>query len=333
MLQIIFGYNQKQIIDYGLEVKHLIILDYVRTTLADPKLPHLYVDGYLYTGIPQQKILDDLPILEYGLYHLRHVLADLVKLDMLKTKSYANEGLKGSKTYYSLTEKYWQLVYTDQKVTERLKMVTDNDQELKKASQETDQVPKMNQQAETPYLCEDSASGAKKSSSSPPSNPLISYPSKTDKHSIREQAKESTVRAQGQDEKKVQNRKPKMDLHSKCVRYIMKYTDYFKLQKALVRYLDVLLEISRSEKKPIYYNMFVGKLNRLSTFPEEDRLEIVELATSNGWKNFYALNNDVKPSKKRFKDEAVSECYTEEEIANLKKLEEERKKNGLRTKF
>lgn len=321
----ILDYNQRMVLEMGLNIRHLVLLNYIKDISADPQLKHIQLEDAIYVGIPHQMVLDDLPILDLSIYRVRQILLELRNFGLIKIKSFANEGLKGSQTYYALTEKYWALRYTDRDRR--------SDQVLKKAPRETDQVPKMVPQAETPYLCEDSASGAKNGTSSPPSNSLISYPTKTDKHSIREQARESTVRAQGQDEKKVQNRKPKMDLHSKCVRYIMEYTDYFKLQKALVRYLDVLLEISRSEKKPIYYNMFIGKLNRLSTFPEEDRLEIVELATSNGWKNFYALNNDDKPSKKRFRDEAVSECYTEEELANLKKLEEERKKNGLRTKF
>lgn len=303
----IFDYSQEKLIEYGLSIKHLIILNYIRDSFTDEELDHIIEDNVIYVGIQQQKILDDLPILEYGLYHLRHVFSELVSLELIKTKSYANPGCKGSKTYYALTQKYRSMIYI--KSPEVLKKAPD---------------------IETPVLNRQKRSGAKKSTSSPPPIDKANSITKTD-ISNKQISKIDNKRLEG--EKEEPKKAPKKDLYSKCVQYIMEYTDYFKLQKALVRYLDVLLEIHRSEKKPIYFNMFVGKLNRLSEFPEEDRLEIVELAISNGWKNFYPLNNNSKPSKKRFKDEAVSEHYTEEELANLKKLEEERKANGLQTRF
>ena len=295
--QVKIDFNQRKLIEFKINFKQALLLNYIMIALADPEMLHGSKDGVSYVWLQHSKILEDLPYIDTSIPRLRQILAELVDMGLIKTDQVIND-LHGSKVFYTITEKCKQLIFES---------------------------PKMETQIET-RVAKNGASDNK-----PPINIAKHSSPKTLKASQLASKAPATETEKKKEEKKEKGKK--VDLYSKCVQYIMEYTDYFKLQKALVRYLDVLLEVHRSEKKAMYFNMFVGKLNRLSTFPEDDRLEIVELATSNGWKNFYPLNNNSKPSKKGFNDVAVSEHYTEEELAKLNELEEERKAHGLQTKF
>ena len=69
------------------------------------------------------------------------------------------------------------------------------------------------------------------------------------------------------------------------------------MKDALVDYLNLLLEIYRDKGKVLYKNIFKGKLNQLNNI-EDDLVKVVRKSVSNGWVNFYALNDSSNFPKK-----------------------------------
>ena len=110
------------------------------------------------------------------------------------------------------------------------------------------------------------------------------------------------------------------------------FTQDADIRSLLVKFLKSLLEKSREENRPMYYSMFVARINKLREFDENEWISIINNTLNNSWKNFYKPENENKPSNK-FRDNAVSETYTDEELAEIERLNEERKANGLQTQF
>ena len=113
----------------------------------------------------------------------------------------------------------------------------------------------------------------------------------------------------------VEEKPKKKNLYNKCSEYIMQYTNNVPLQDALTKFLNLRLEIARTEGKPFYYNMWppiVNDLDKLAHSTEE-AINIVNQSATKGWKKFYALKtysnqktiktedyeNDVHTSKNR----------------------------------
>lgn len=302
MLYSIFGLNQRLAIEYGLDLRDMLLLSYVIGGLAIPgtECKMLEDDGRPFIWISRSKILEDLPILDLSIDRIGKVLHQLVESGFLEERSISNDDLKGSRCYYRTTEKTY-LLWSDSlpKVKKQKKRFkpAENIEELKIT------LPR----------------GVKNNSPIPHSNKQI----------------DNTLNSK-EANKQISQRAKKQSLYDKCIEQIEAFTEDERLREALIQYLKGLLEICRAEKRPIYTNMFIGKLNRLKTFPEKDWLEIVELATSNGWKNFYSLQNNSTRSNLRqntFNDKATSEHYTNEELKEIDRLNEERRKRGLRTEF
>lgn len=100
-------------------------------------------------------------------------------------------------------------------------------------------------------------------------------------------------------------------LYEKCMDLIDEYTDDPKLKEALTRFLDSQLSIYKEKGLTFYSTILKNRLNKLKTFDEDDRLDIVNTAVDNGWQNFY------KKSYQRKTDNVTSQTYTQEELDNL----------------
>lgn len=123
--------------------------------------------------------------------------------------------------------------------------------------------------------------------------------------------------------KKVQKR---TSLYDKCEDAIVEYTKNIPLQTALRRYLPVRLAI---REKPMYgVNQWKALLNRLDTFPDDEKVEVVNQSAEKAWCSFYPLKSDA--------NRAVSE-YNEVSCEQEDTTEEERRaelrKKGRREVF
>lgn len=132
------------------------------------------------------------------------------------------------------------------------------------------------------------------------------------------------------------NKPKKENLYSKCSALIYSKTDDREIQSLLFSWFDMLLEKFRSSNRQPYVNVFKGKLNMLDKFDKNDWKDIIEFNLQRGYEGFYPINqyssqNTVKnrPSE----DGVKSESYTQQELNELKKIDEERKKQGLKTVF
>lgn len=120
------------------------------------------------------------------------------------------------------------------------------------------------------------------------------------------------------------------NLYTKCISLIDNYTTNSELRSALIEYLKLRLEM---KDVPLYANSWKGLLNKLNRdFGTSERLAVVRQSIERGYKSFFPLNNhNVKIHN--VEHDVKSVAYTEEELKELQKLDEERERNGLRTKF
>lgn len=138
----------------------------------------------------------------------------------------------------------------------------------------------------------------------------------------------------------VKNKKQnKPNLWDNCISLIYDFTDDKTLQENLIAFLSTCLDNSRESGKSFYTNNFKGKLNSLRKLADDHgyldvqtAILIVKQTLDNGWNGFYALNAQGKDVFSQ-QDAVKSESYTVEEMVELNKQDEERKKKGLRTIF
>lgn len=125
----------------------------------------------------------------------------------------------------------------------------------------------------------------------------------------------------------------KQNLYSKCLALIDNFTNDTQIRIDLTEYLNVLLEM-KVDGYNLYINVWKGllkKLNELSTDPKIQH-KIISQSIERGYKSFYPIKSYYKQDKSPDGlDE--SESMTEQDYINLKKVVEERKRNGLRTSF
>ena len=88
----------------------------------------------------------------------------------------------------------------------------------------------------------------------------------------------------------------KKNLYNKCSDYIMQYTNNIPLQDALHRFLELRLEIAKTEGKPFYYNMWPSIVNDLDKYDTEMAIKVVEQSIQKGWKRFYEIKDYSKKS-------------------------------------
>ena len=102
----ILGFNQKKAVDYGLELRDLLLLDYIINAVASPSMEH-YIDdnNNTYVWLNHSKVLEDLPILDISDDRFKRVLKRLVDLELIQSVQRHIEGRRGSKAFYGITIK------------------------------------------------------------------------------------------------------------------------------------------------------------------------------------------------------------------------------------
>lgn len=128
--------------------------------------------------------------------------------------------------------------------------------------------------------------------------------------------------------------KQTVNLYTKCENLINAKTEDPELRKLLLNWLDMLIEKYRSRGKSLYTNVFKGKLNMLDKYDHHDWVDIVEYNLQRGYEGLYPIKNYyTDDARKRIEQLDSAEVMTEKDYENLKKMVEERSKNGLRTSF
>ena len=290
----ILGFSQEKIIAYdkaGLkcDLTDLLLLNYIVYAQANPKMKHILDENdnpcvWLY----HEYILNELPILNISEGTLKNRLTKLRKMELITSKTVANEDSQGSRTYYRITSLLYDMLFES---TSFLNDVLEESSHFKMTS-----------------------------------NTKVKNDTKVNNNS--KELLENPKFEFGRQKPKKEN------LYSKCVSLISAKTDSCELRQLLVSWLDMVLEKYKAKGRQLYVNAFKGKLNMLDKYDDEDWKEIIEYNLQKGYEGFYPIpqyNNSG--AMKRIERMEHVESMTEEDYAELEKLTEERRKNGLRTSF
>ena len=112
-------------------------------------------------------------------------------------------------------------------------------------------------------------------------------------------------------------KKKKPSLYERCVTDIQSFTEDDTLRDMLVQALKMFLENSRETGRPMYSNMFKGKLNELKKLSTntDKQIRIVQQTLDSGWNNFYEIKTNNSRSKSA-KDIEHLRTMTDDDIAN-----------------
>ena len=102
------GYSVKKIMELNLDVKDLAILRYFDDFMESGKMNYEIIDGVKYYWISYKNIEDELPFLGLG---KRSIMMRMLKLRDLGILAHYTKKEGGTFSYYSLGEKYKELLY------------------------------------------------------------------------------------------------------------------------------------------------------------------------------------------------------------------------------
>lgn len=113
----ILGFNQEKIVSYNkdelkCDLTDLLLLNYIVYAQANPKMKHVMDENnnscvWLY----HEHILNELPILNITSGTLKNRLTKLRKMELITSKTVANENSQGSRTYYRTTSLLYDMLF------------------------------------------------------------------------------------------------------------------------------------------------------------------------------------------------------------------------------
>lgn len=258
-----------------LDMDDLLLLNYIQNALSRHSMEHISDEyGITYIWLKHSKILEDLPILNFGLQMLKKKLDKLVWFGLITATILRNKSGKGSKAYYTITPE-----------VEKLQFDYDDTND-KKVNVVDEPTIKNYGCSEVPTIKNYMSNNKLKNNNS--TNKLVENNNKN-------LSKDKLEK--------------KPNLYSKCSGLINEFTEDEHIRELLFQYLDALLANYKDMGKTFYTNSFKGKLNRLKDLPKDDWAEIIVRTLDNGWINLFPLdekkpnaifNEDDKIKQKRF---------------------------------
>lgn len=296
----ILGFNQEKLIQYDIDMSDVLLLDYIQKAVSQPSMIKTFEDEQPYVWLQHEKILNDLPILNIKESMLKKRLSKLVEIGLIKTVNYANRNGRGSRAYYTITESFEALQYNADEMSKCNKLSVVERPSVKNYT---------------------------------PNNQLISD-SKLSNNSITINSNRIEDFLKHDDIVKPK----KLSLWDKCVSEINDFTDDEILREYLTEFLKICLDNSRESGKPFYSSYLKSKLKQLKSLSTDNYIQrkIVMQTLDNGWAGFYALKEDKQYKKRDVFGEqgkVKSNGYTDEDEAEDERINKEREKKGMRTRF
>lgn len=138
--------------------------------------------------------------------------------------------------------------------------------------------------------------------------------------------------------------KPKKEnLYTKCLATIKTFTQDEMLRDYLKTFLDLRLEIARSENKSFYFGMWTHLLSELKQLAVKDgelntelAKDIVNTSTMRGWKHFYELTDNGYVRNTNVRSESGARhvpSMTEEDYIEEEKRLAELEAKGVQVRF
>lgn len=111
MRKFIMGYSQEKLLNKNLDIKDIMIIDFIVNFIKSGKLVYRNIDGKDYFWIKTKLIIECLPILNISSKEMiRARLKKLIKLNILECKLVKEEG---NYTFYTIGEGYYDLKRLD----------------------------------------------------------------------------------------------------------------------------------------------------------------------------------------------------------------------------
>lgn len=108
----ILGFNQEELIQYDIDMTDVLLLDYIQRALSQPSMVKAQINFQPYVWLQHSKILEDLPILNIKESMLKKRISKLVSCGLIMSVNSASASGRGSRTYYTITEKFEKLQNT-----------------------------------------------------------------------------------------------------------------------------------------------------------------------------------------------------------------------------
>ena len=255
----IFGFSQNMAITYNLNLDDLLLLQYIMQANSEPGMFHILDENETcYVWLSHTKIQEDLPILGITDGTLKNKLSKLKTSGFINSKSVANKSARGTRTYYCITEKTMSLL---------------NDME-KTTSFSSDVKP------------------------GPRHSLMTSYNKLNNDNKLNTDISKDISDSESSSDT-FQFGKPKQtkpNLYQQCLAIINDYTEDNNIRKMLIEYLDLLLEKSKVEHKPLYANQFKGMLKHLNDLiasKENGKIEdIISQSIQKSYIGFFPVTNN-----------------------------------------
>ena len=255
----IFGFSQNMAITYNLNLDDLLLLQYIMQANSEPGMFHILDENETcYVWLSHTKIQEDLPILGITEGTLKNKISKLKTSGFINSKSVANKSARGTRTYYCITEKTMSLL---------------NDME-KTTSFSSDVKP------------------------GPRHSLMTSYNKLNNDNKLNTDISKDISDSESSSDT-FQFGKPKQtkpNLYQQCLAIINDYTEDNNIRKMLIEYLDLLLEKSKVEHKPLYANQFKGMLKHLNDLiasKENGKIEdIISQSIQKGYIGFFPVTNN-----------------------------------------
>lgn len=111
----ILGFNQEELIKYGVDMSDVLLMDYIQKALSQPSMCKIFRDEQPYVWLQHSKILEDLPILNIKESMLKKRIANLIEAGLIASTNIANTNGRGSRAYYTITDAFEALQMTEYK--------------------------------------------------------------------------------------------------------------------------------------------------------------------------------------------------------------------------
>ena len=251
----ILGFNQAKVVDAGLDLTDLVILQYIIQANGNPSMKHIMVDDVSYVWLSHKKIQEDLPILGITEGTLRNKLSTLKKEGWIISET--EKVHTGTNTYYSVSLNATSLINDVQREPRHSEMTCPRHSEMTSDNKLIDN--KLNSNSTNVEL----------------EQPAVTQ-SNTPKRLV------TVVPAT------LPIKEKKKNLYEKCQDKIDDFTNDEKIKELLTTYLKVRLEI---KEYPLYANQWTGYLKELSRLVEsgQDIREVIQQSINRGYRGFFPV--------------------------------------------
>ena len=296
----ILGFNQEEVIKISeLDLTDLLLLQYIKDAIASPTMQHR-VDtmNVNYVWLYHEKILEDLPILNIKENMLSKRLKKLCDLDLIKSLHVSNENKRGSKAFYTITERCEYLYMSRPDV----KNYMSSDDHIENITSGQARPDVKNYKSDSILVKKDKQLNI-------------------DNKETFEFGKTKEV---------------KQSLYTKCIAEINSRNYSKSLHDALIDYLQVRLQIKDKPLYANSWKGLLNKLER--DFKEEERIGVVFQSIERGYASFFPVstgwrkNNDSQLDKPWEQGVSCKKATKDEEAENERWRAECRAK-GIRVDY